>query len=251
MYFNVGKISDDSADPINATRDPIATKRALYSWRNDGNIVMVLNRDNMLGVGTFIPDKALEVNSATGAVFRGTYNDPNGSAANYCDMAVSSGGDLTVTPSGGDVNIEGTLTATGGRIFSPTLSATGTASGDIITVTFGESVVFGDMVYPDSTDNEWKKALATNAATTYPTMGMVLESKGDSEVGQLLLRGVVRDDTIFAGASSGDIVFLSDATAGDVVYAAPADAGDIVQHLGFALGAGYIYFNPCYTYVER
>jgi hypothetical protein len=64
-----------------------------------------------VGIGTTAPDKQLEVNSATGAVFRGTYNDANGSAANYFDMAVSSGGDLTITPSGGDVNIEGTLTA--------------------------------------------------------------------------------------------------------------------------------------------
>jgi len=135
------------------------------------------------------------------------------------------------------------------RIFPITLSSEDTASGDIITVTFGEDVVFGEVCYPDAGDNEWKKALGTNAAVTVPGMGIALETKGNGESGKLLLRGTIRDDSAFAGVM-GDIVYLSDGTAGDMLYAAPDTSGDIVQILGFSIADNYIFFNPDYTYVE-
>ncbi len=137
------------------------------------------------------------------------------------------------------------------QVFNATMGSTGTASGDIVTVTFGESVVFGDVCYIDTAQNEWMKALATNAAVKHPGMGIALETKADGAAGKLLLRGTIRDDTIFSGAGAGDVCYLSDGTAGDVLYAAPSDSGDIVQILGFVLvAATTIYFNPDLTYVE-
>lgn len=62
--------------------------------------IMRLTRNSRLGINTTVPDKALEVNSATGDNLRLTYNDSNGSAANYVDFLVSSSGDLTITPVG-------------------------------------------------------------------------------------------------------------------------------------------------------
>lgn len=62
-----------------------------------------------VGIGTTAPDKALEINHATGGVLRLTYNDADGSATNKVDFDVSSSGDLTITPSGGDVAIAGDL----------------------------------------------------------------------------------------------------------------------------------------------
>ena len=150
-------------------------------------------------------------------------------------------------------NSAGSLLISGDAILgyriAPVTLVDDTASGDIITVTFGESVVFGEVCYPDVTDNEWKKALATNAAVTHPGMGIALETKANGESGKLLLRGTIRDDSAFAGVM-GDIVFLSDAAAGDVLYVAPSDSGDIVQILGFVIADNYFYFNPDYTYVE-
>lgn len=49
-----------------------------------------------LGIGTTVPGKALEINSATGANLRLTYNDSNGSAANYSDFSVGSDGALLI-----------------------------------------------------------------------------------------------------------------------------------------------------------
>ena len=135
------------------------------------------------------------------------------------------------------------------QVFDTTLTSDDTAAGDIITVTFGESVVFGEVCYPNATENEWMKALGTNVAVKYPGMGIALETKANGESGKFLLRGTIRDDSAFAGAM-GDLVYLSDVAGGDVLYTAPNDSGDIVQILGFVIAENYIYFNPDYTYVE-
>ena len=76
-----------------------------------------------VGIGTTAPGMATEINHATGQNLRLTYNDGNGSAANKVDFTVSSSGDLTIAPSGGDVSITGNITATGtccsDYVFSP------------------------------------------------------------------------------------------------------------------------------------
>ena len=65
-----------------------------------------------VGIKSTLPDRPLEVNSATGLGIRTTYNDADGSAANYVDYSVGSTGDATITPSGGDLTVAGTTTAT-------------------------------------------------------------------------------------------------------------------------------------------
>lgn len=80
-----------------------------------------------LGIGTTAPDKALEINSASGANLRLTYNDADGSATNYVDFSTSSSGDLTVAPSGSDFNVTGRLTPSLGvvpRVVTTTDDAT-------------------------------------------------------------------------------------------------------------------------------
>lgn len=136
------------------------------------------------------------------------------------------------------------------QVFNITLTSDDTASGDIITVIYGESVVLGQLCYPDSTDNEWKLALGTNVAVKHPAMGIALETKSDGQSGKMLLRGTIRDATYFSGVAMGDIIYLSDTSAGNYVTTAPSGTGDIVQIVGFAIAANYIFFNPDYTYVE-
>ncbi len=136
------------------------------------------------------------------------------------------------------------------QVFNNTLTSDNIASGDIITVTFGESVVFGQCTYPNATEDEWMLALATNVAAKHPCMGVVLESKANGESGKLLLRGTIRDATYFSSVAMGDIIYLSDSSAGNYVLAAPGDSGDIVQIVGFGLGTNIIFFSPDYTYVE-
>jgi hypothetical protein len=68
---------------------------------------ITLLQSTLVGINCTAPDKQLEINSATGACLRLTYDDANGTAAYYSDFAVSAAGDLTVTPSGGSANIAG------------------------------------------------------------------------------------------------------------------------------------------------
>ncbi|MDI6808163.1 MAG: hypothetical protein QME66_04160 [Candidatus Eisenbacteria bacterium] len=61
----------------------------------------------LVGIMTTAPDRALEINHATGLNLRLTYNDSDGSAVNYADLTTSSSGDLTIDPSGDDVFFAG------------------------------------------------------------------------------------------------------------------------------------------------
>lgn len=69
-----------------------------------GTQVLTILKDGSTGFNTTAPDRALEINSATGNNVRLTYNDSNGTAANYADFLVSSAGILTIAAVG-QVNI--------------------------------------------------------------------------------------------------------------------------------------------------
>jgi hypothetical protein len=64
------------------------------------------------GIGTYAPDKKLEVNLGTSDALRLTYNDDSGSAAFYTDFTVSSAGNLSISPNGGRTTINGNVVAT-------------------------------------------------------------------------------------------------------------------------------------------
>lgn len=74
-----------------------------------------------IGINTSAPARQVEINSATGNCLRLTYNDSDGSASNYVDFLVSSSGDLTLTPSGGDINISSHNGSTTGLKLNGTL----------------------------------------------------------------------------------------------------------------------------------
>lgn len=70
----------------------------------------VSNINNVISTGKFginstSPAKQVEINSTTGDCLRLTYNDNTGSATNYTDISVSSSGNLSLTPSGGDLDV--------------------------------------------------------------------------------------------------------------------------------------------------
>ena len=73
----------------------------------------VIKNSGKFGIGTSAPDKQLEINSSDGNNLRLTYNDSDGSASNYTDFTLSSGGDLTINPSGGDTTLSSNLSLSG------------------------------------------------------------------------------------------------------------------------------------------
>jgi hypothetical protein len=108
------------------------------------------------GIGTTGPDAKLDV-LATTEQLRLTYSD--GSV--YSSFTVSSGGDLTIAPSGGDVNITGTLSTTSTlTVGAYTLPATDGTNGYVLVtdgvggVTWQAAAGGGDVVGPGSATDE-------------------------------------------------------------------------------------------------
>lgn len=66
--------------------------------------------DTGLGILTSAPGSfGLAVNHATGSCLDLIYNDSDGSPANHCSLVVSSGGNLTITPTGNQTIFSGTI----------------------------------------------------------------------------------------------------------------------------------------------
>jgi hypothetical protein len=120
------------------------------------------------------------------------------------------------------------------------LASDHTYEGIIDSQAVGESVVFGNLLYFNWTDKEWKLAKADAIGTT-PALAIALETKADGATCKLLRMGYIRDDTWdFAGS----MVYLSDATAGATTTTAPSTSEHFVQRVGQAKSADIMYFNP-------
>ena len=124
--------------------------------------------------------------------------------------------------------------------FTSVLGSDHSYSGDIDSEPVGETVAFGDLLYFDWTDKEWKIADA-DASTTVPGLRIALEAKNNGETCKLLVKGYIRDDNAFEFA--GAMVYAS-ATAGDMTSTAPSSAGHQVQRVGVAKSVDILFFDP-------
>jgi hypothetical protein len=115
-------------------------------------------------------------------------------------------------------------------------------SGFVITLTVGENLTFGEVVYFKSDGKVWK-AKGDNISTC-PVIGVcvVLDGIAADATGSILLRGVIRNEGW--SWTSGQILYLSSATAGALSASAPSTVNHVMQVLGVALFPGRIYFNP-------
>ncbi len=94
-----------ASSPVNISSDNASNPITIDAASGAGKFIV----QGATGFATTAPDRQVEINSATGNNLRLTYNDSNGSATNYADLLMSSGGDLTITPSGGDTTVTGNL----------------------------------------------------------------------------------------------------------------------------------------------
>lgn len=70
---------------------------------------VVFASTSRIGINKTDPGYALDINSASGANLRLIYNSSSGTPTNYALFALSSSGDLTITPSGADVNMNANM----------------------------------------------------------------------------------------------------------------------------------------------
>jgi hypothetical protein len=104
-WGSLGGVSDVNQDTKILAEMSAGANDDNLRFFNNGAETMRLTAVGKLGIGTNAPDKQVEINSTTGDCLRLTYNDADGSAVNYTDFVVSSSGDLSITPSGNDVDI--------------------------------------------------------------------------------------------------------------------------------------------------
>jgi len=128
-----------------------------------------------------------------------------------------------------------------------TLTSDHTASGDIITATAGESVVFGDVCYFKSDGKFWKTD-ADAEATSKGLIAMAIASISADASGLFLKTGFARDDTW--NWTVGAQLFLDTATAGGMTATAPSGSADIVRLVAYVKAADYVEFNPSPVYLE-
>jgi hypothetical protein len=86
---------------VDTTAGTVVASKAMVvdSSRNIVNL-NDLNTTGKIGINSSNAVKQVEINSATGDVLRLTYNNATGTATNYSDFGVSSGGNLTILSSG-------------------------------------------------------------------------------------------------------------------------------------------------------
>jgi hypothetical protein len=124
-----------------------------------------------------------------------------------------------------------------------------TGKGDVVTLTAGASLVFGDVCYM-GTDGKMEKARA-NAIATSQVIAISLGTIAENATGLFLLKGFIHFHSIAPGWTIGNVVYLSAATAGAYTQTIPSATDNCVIKLGIATAADILYFNPDSTIVVR
>lgn len=125
-------------------------------------------------------------------------------------------------------------------LLEASLSSDHNYSGLIDSQLVGETVVFGQLLYFNWTDKEWKLVDA-DASATMPGLRIALEDKGDGQSCKMLVVGYIRDDSAFEFA--GSMVYAS-CTPGAISSTAPSASGDQIQRVGVAKSADILFFYP-------
>jgi hypothetical protein len=176
--------------------------------------------DEITKTGAFTAGKIAKINNATGIIEEGTNTDTD-----VADAVTKKHSQNT------DTQFD----------FYNALASDHTWSGEIDTQLVGMSVAFGDLLYFNWTDKEWKKAQATGS-NTMPGLRIALETKIDGDTCKMLVKGYLRDDSAFEFA--GAMIYVSAATAGLMTSTAPSTTGQQVQRVGVAKSADILFFSP-------
>jgi len=149
-----GRVLYDST--LNALRlnDSVSYSNIIMHKDINNNLSNINNviTTGTLGINTSLPNKQVEIYSATGDTLRLTYNDNNGSATNYVDLLVTSSGDLTLTSSGGNINISSHNGSTAGLQLNGTLVTSSATQLNYVNVTPGSAEANKALVLDSSLD---------------------------------------------------------------------------------------------------
>ncbi|HOR65973.1 MAG TPA: hypothetical protein PLE18_14050, partial [Candidatus Sumerlaeota bacterium] len=132
------------------------------------------------------------------------------------------------------------INSSGNGVLNATPASAG-VSGEVVTLTAGENLVFGEVCYAKSDGKYWKANGAS--ADTMPAVVMAAGTISASSAGSFLLRGYARNDS-WSALTIGGQVWVSAGSAGAFTQTQPAGSGNLVQNIGYATAAKTIYFDP-------
>jgi len=112
-------------------------------------------------------------------------------------------------------------------------------SGEIASLTAGESLILGNVCYLKSDGKMWKAK--ADSSTTLPGIAICLGSVSAEGTALFLLKGFLRDDSWdwTIGGTAG-LLYVSNATAG-LITQSPLQ---YLQILGYAYSADILFFDP-------
>lgn len=138
-------LSTDTTNKKLTITGSAGTDLTASGWIDGGSSVYLTTSNDNLGLGTSSPSAKVHAISTTEQLRLGYDN------SNYTSFTISSTGNLTVTPSGGDTTINGTLTSTGALAGS--------------TLTDG-TTLFADSTWTSSSPLSWDLANSSTRSLT-------------------------------------------------------------------------------------
>ena len=123
----------------------------------------------------------------------------------------------------------------------------GSYTGITTTMTAGENLVAGDLVYFKSDEKAYKAD--ADAIATMPVMAMAMATINSGASGIFLLQGIYRNDALY-NLTAGNVMYAS-GTAGGVTQTQPSGVDGVVQVVGIAINENRIYFNPSINYITH
>lgn len=214
--FSIDTNAGDNSFVIGSSTATILTVESDYDLNYKSGAFFLDYSSGYVGLGTTTPFTALAITN-TGTQFALAYD-----ATNYSTFAISSGGDLTIAPSGSDVSITGNLSATAVSVASttaptiPEFNASGTA------VSIGNGTPLKKLLFGSCTVTIGSVIASTTAMATCTATGVV---PGDKVV---VIPYINNPSIIFNSASS---------TAADTIQVA-------VYNTGWVSGASGVAVNP-------
>lgn len=122
---------------------------------------------------------------------------------------------------------------------------------DIIEAIAGDTLSYGHLVYLSSADGRWEKADASSVLTSKNRLGIcLLAATADGSPTSILLKGNIVDNIVFPTMTVGVPMYMS-ITAGEISATPPSsNPGEIIRHVGYALSATELYFDPSTDFFE-
>lgn len=117
-----------------------------------------------------------------------------------------------------------------------------TGSGITISLTAGEALTIGDVVYYKSDGKVWKTD--ADSTTTMPAIGIALATVSAEASVSVLLYGIYRDDSRYNWGTVGGTLYVDITTSGGLTQTMPTGTDDVIQIMGIATHADRAFINP-------